>query len=83
MEIEVKLGDEYKTVASHYLYTNGVYNEYFNLSDKKYENFDEVFMTLNTKVKFENSTIDLTSKNDLIKGCSFSSHIKKPGYIQG
>lgn len=83
VEIEVKLGDEYKTVTSHYLYTNGVYNEYFNLSDNKYENFDEVFLPLTPKVKFENSTIDLTSQNDLIEGCFFSSHTKKTGYIQG
>ena len=83
VEIEVKLGDEYETVVSHYLYTNGVYNEYFNLSDKKYENFDEVFLPLTPKVKFENSTIDLTSQNDLIEGCFFSSHKKNTGYIQG
>ena len=83
VEIEVKLGNEYKTVTSHYLYTNGVYNEYFNLSDKKYENFDEVFLPLTPKVKFENSTIDLTSQNDLIGKSSFSSHIKNTDYIQG
>ena len=83
VEIEVKLGNKYETVTSHYLYTNGVYNDYFNLSDKKYENFDEVFLPLTPKVKFENSTIDLTSQNDLIEGCSFSSHIEKTGYIQG
>ena len=83
VEIKVKLGNEYETVVSHYLYTNGVYNEYFNLSDKKYENFDEVFLPLTPKVKFENSTIDLTPKNDLIEGCSFSSHIKNTDYIQG
>ena len=83
VEIEVKLNDAYETVVSHYLYTNGVYNEYFNLSDKKYENFDEVFLPLTPKVKFENSTIDLTPKNDLIEGCFFSSHIKNTDYIQG
>lgn len=83
VEIEVKLDDAYETVVSHYLYTNGVYNEYFNLSDERYENFDEVFLPLTPKVKFENSTIDLTSQNDLIKGCSFSSHIKNTDYIQG
>ena len=83
VDIEVKLDDTYKTVVSHYLYTNGVYNEYFNLSDKKYENFDEVFLPLTPKVKFENSTIDLTSQNDLIEGCFFSSHKKNTDYIQG
>lgn len=83
VEIEVKLDDTYETMASHYLYTNGVYNEYFNLSDKKYENFDEVFLPLTPKVKFENSTIDLTSQNDLIGESSFSSHIKNTDYIQG
>lgn len=83
VEIEVKLDDAYETVVSHYLYTNGVYNEYFNLSDKKYENFDEVFLPLTPKVKFENSSIDLTYENDLIEGCSFSSHIKNTAYIQG
>ena len=83
VEIEVKLDDTYETVASHYLYTNGVYNDYFNLSDKKYENFDEVFLPLTPKVKFENSTIDLTSQNDLIEGCFFSSHKKNTDYIQG
>ena len=83
VEIEVKLNDAYETVVSHYLYTNGVYNEYFNLSDKKYENFDEVFLPLTPKVKFENSTIDLTPKNDLIEGCFFSSHTKNTDYIQG
>lgn len=83
VETEVKLDNEYETVVSHYLYTNGVYNEYFNLSDKKYENFDEVFLPLTPKVKFENSTIDLTYNNDLIKGCSFSSHKKNTDYIRG
>ena len=83
VEIEVKLDDTYETVASHYLYTNGVYNEYFNLSDVRYENFDEVFLPLTPKVKFENSTIDLTPQNNLIEGCSFSSHKKNTDYIQG
>ena len=83
VEIEVKLDDTYETVASHYLYTNGVYNDYFNLSDKKYENFDEVFLPLTPKVKFENSTIDLTPDNNLIGKSSFSSHIKNTDYIQG
>ena len=83
VEIEVKLNDAYETVVSHYLYTNGVYNEYFNLSDERYENFDEVFLPLTPKVKFENSTIDLTPNNSLIEGCFFSSHIKNTDYIQG
>ena len=60
-----------------------LYSDDFNLSDKKYENFDEVFLPLTPKVKFENSTIDLTSQNDLIEGCFFSSHKKNTDYIQG
>ena len=83
MEIEVKLGNEYETVTSHYLYTNGVYNEYFNLSDKKYENFDEVFLPLTPKVKFENSTIDLSYGNTLEEGSVISSPIKGTDYIRG
>ena len=81
--IEVKLGNEYETVASHYLYTNGVYNEYFNLSDKRYENFDEVFLPLTPKVKLENSSIDLTDKNTLEEGSVISSPIKGADYIRG
>lgn len=86
VEIEVKLDDTYETVASHYLYTNGVYNEYFNLSDVRYENFDEVFLPLTPKVKLENSSIDLSYKNALEKGSVISSPIKDPngsGYIRG
>lgn len=81
--IEVKLDDKYETVASHYLYTNGVYNEYFNLSDKKYENFDEVFLPLTPKVKLENSSIDLSYENTLEEGSVISSPIKGANYIQG
>ena len=83
VEIEVKLDDTYETVVSHYLYTNGVYNEYFNLSDKKYENFDEVFLPLTPKVKFENSTIDLSYGNTLEEGSVISSPIKGTYYIRG
>lgn len=83
VEIKVKLDSKYETVASHYLYTNGVYNEYFNLSDKKYENFDEVFLPLTPKVKLENSSIDLTDKNTLEEGSVISSLIKGADYIQG
>lgn len=83
VEIEVKLNDTYETVVSHYLYTNGVYNEYFNLSDKKYENFDEVFLPLTPKVKFENSTIDLSYGNTLEEGSVISSPIKGTDYIRG
>lgn len=83
VEIEVKLDDVYETVVSHYLYTNGVYNEYFNLSDKKYENFDEVFLPLTPKVKFENSTIDLSYGNTLEEGSVISSPIKGTDYIRG
>ena len=83
VEIEVKLGNEYKTVANHYLYTNGVYNEYFNLSDKKYENFDEVFLPLTPKVKLENSSIDLSYGNTLEEGSVISSPIKGTDYIRG
>lgn len=83
VEIEVKLDDTYETVASHYLYTNGVYNEYFNLSDKKYENFDEVFLPLTPKVKLENSSIDLSYRNTLEEGSVISSPIKGTDYIRG
>ena len=83
VEIEVKLDDTYETVASHYLYTNGVYNEYFNLSDVRYENFDEVFLPLTPKVKFENSTIDLSYGNTLEEGSVISSPIKGTDYIRG
>lgn len=83
VEIEVKLDSKYETVASHYLYTNGVYNEYFNLSDKKYENFDEVFLPLTPKVKLENSSIDLSYENTLEKGSVISSPIKGADYIRG
>ena len=81
--IEVKLDDKYETVTSHYLYTNGVYNEYFNLSDKKYENFDEVFLPLTPKVKLENSSIDLSYENTLENGSVISSPIKGADYIRG
>lgn len=83
VEIEVKLNDTYETVVSHYLYTNGVYNEYFNLSDKKYENFDEVFLPLTPKVKLENSSIDLSYGNTLEEGSVISSPIKGTDYIRG
>ena len=83
VEIEVKLDDTYETMASHYLYTNGVYNEYFNLSDERYENFDEVFLPLTPKVKFENSTIDLSYGNTLEQGSVISSPIKGTDYIRG
>lgn len=79
-------GEKYEDppFTSHYLYTNGVFNEYFNSNDSNEQNFDNVYLPLIPSVKLENSVINLSYENKLLEGSSLSSKVQNTdGYIRG
>ena len=77
---EVK--SEEKLVNTHYIYTNGVYNDTFaeksnkgksiikigdSVYEENYDDFDTVFLPLEPSLQFKNTSIPLQSSNDLEK----------------
>lgn len=70
----------------HYMYTDGVFNDYFFDQSEDSDNFDNISLPLNPVLKFKNisTNINLISKNNLISGKFTYARDESPEeYIRG
>lgn len=84
--IEAQMGDSTHRIY-HYLYTNGIYNQYFLSAGEKDEeiNFDNKYLPLNPILNFNNllNSIVLKQSNVLEEGNSLASAVYFGNTIKG